>query len=145
MEICGILGRQPEQKTCGLSVHTGEPGEIGQRSAGCIDSERIASRASEGVKDGSASKIGVVSGEAILPKLTTAVWRKTDLIDRVPCGPAVSHRVFGQEFDSHCGGGFFGLCRACLPNPIPTTAPCHPPPKCTPNGLPESTSLLLAG
>jgi len=42
------------------------------------------SRASEGVRDGSASKIGVVSGEAIWLKLATAskVWWKADLINR---------------------------------------------------------------
>jgi len=50
---------------------------------GWVGNGTITSRASEGVRDGSASKIGVVSGEAIWSKLATTskVWWKTDLID----------------------------------------------------------------
>jgi hypothetical protein len=70
MGICGLLGRRPERKTCGWSVHTVESGGKGQRNVGCVGGETITSRASEGVKDGRVSKIGVVSGEAMLSKLT---------------------------------------------------------------------------
>ena len=69
MEVCSVLGRQPERKTYGWSIHTGEPGGIDQQNMGCVDGGISTSRASEGVKDGSASKIGVVSGEAILSKV----------------------------------------------------------------------------
>ena len=43
----------------------GEPGEMDWLNTDCFGGRIITSRASEGVKDGSASKIGVVSGEAI--------------------------------------------------------------------------------
>lgn len=48
-------------------------GKLGQQNTGCFDDGISTSRASEGVKDGSVSKIGTVSGEAIWSK-STKVW-----------------------------------------------------------------------
>ena len=48
----------------------------------CVGSRTVTSRASEGVKEGRASKIGVVSGEVIGSKLAASNLLETDLIDR---------------------------------------------------------------
>jgi hypothetical protein len=76
-----------------------------QWNLGCIYCRhRITSRASGGVKDGSASKIGVVSGEVMFEVRS----------------------IYAEEHQSNSTA-----VDASLPNLIPTTVT---PPKCTPNG-----------
>jgi hypothetical protein len=81
-------------------------------SAGCFGRGIITSSASEGVKDGSASKIGVVSGEAIWSKSATTkvlVETRSYRPQTIPRGLTVSFRPLGREFDSRHGGRFFPL------------------------------------
>jgi len=106
----------------------------------CAGSRTITSRASEGVKEGRASKIGVVSGEAIRSKQAASkFWWKLILSvpDPILCGPMVSVQRLDQKFDSRCGGHFFRFDAsvvARLPSPIPSSVSCRLPPKCMHSG-----------
>lgn len=126
----------------------GEPGEMDQLSTGCFSGGIITSSASEGVKDGSASKIGVVSGEAIwLKSTTTKGLAETRSYRPHMQFPAVQRLASGRSVESSIPGVvevFFPRDERASAelNPIPTIVPCQPP-KCTRSGWPKSTSLLL--
>lgn len=81
----------------------GEPGQVGRLNTGCFSGGMITSSASEGVNDGSASKIGDVSGEAIWSKSTTKVSAETrsttDAVQRLASGRSVESSIPGVVKD----------------------------------------------
>lgn len=126
MEICGVLDRQPERKICGWSIHAGEPGGKGWLSLSCVDGETVTSRASEGVKDGRASKIGVVSGEAMVQLAFSGSrsYRPRNqfaVVQRLALHNSVRSSIFGVVKIYFPARRVFSTR---LHSPIPTTVPC---------------------
>lgn len=115
---------------------------------GCVGGGINTSRASEGVKDGSASKIGVVSREAIWSKVgglaesrSYRPWMQFLAVQRLASDCLVTSSIPSVVEDFSARRVF----AARLPNPIPTTVTVSPLQNVRPAVDPKAPRRCLPG
>lgn len=154
IRIGGVLGRQPERKTCEWSIHMVEPGGKSKWRVGRTGSGIVTSRATEGVKDGRASKMGVISGEAIyVCGRSCQRFGRREPSYQPRTHFSVARRLASQHQSRvrfSVRPWLFAACRVPVTvtrlsnSPIPATLPVTPPNVC-PTAVPKARCRCLPG